>query len=254
MKPLRISAVSYLNTFPFVYGIQNSSYRDHFLLHLDVPSLCAERMKQGEADVALVPAGALPALDEFNLLPGFCIGAVKEVKTVLLLSQHPLDQIRTIYLDFDSRTSVELVKILARHHWNIQPDFKKLMPGEAARLDPEATLVAIGDKTFTIRPNYRYVYDLATEWIGFTGLPFVFAVWVARPEVPPEALLPLNEALHCGILNIPMCLEQFSDRLPHGVDCRSYLEENISYTLDDQKMEGLKTFLGFLTNSKEETK
>lgn len=246
MEPLRISAVSYLNTFPFVYGIQSSSYRDHFRLHLDVPSLCAERMKKGEADVALVPAGALPTLDEFTLVPGFCIGAVKEVKTVLLLSQHPLDQIHTIYLDFDSRTSVELVKILARHYWNIQPDYKKLIPGEAAALDPDKTLVAIGDKTFTLRPKYRYVYDLATEWIGFTGLPFVFAVWVVRPEVPTDALLPLTEALRYGISNIPKCLEHFSDRLPRGVDCRSYLDDNISYTFDKDKRRGMEKFLQFL--------
>ncbi len=243
---LRISAVSYLNTFPFVFGIQSSSHREHFTLHLDVPSLCAERMENGEADVALVPAGAIPDLGEFNLLPDFCIGAVKEVKTVLLLSQQPLNQIRTIYLDFDSRTSVELVKILARHYWKIQPDYKKLMPGEAATLDSEATLVAIGDKTFSIRSNYRHVYDLATEWIGFTGLPFVFAVWVARPEVPPEALVPLKEALRYGISNIQKCLGHFSDRLPRGVDCRSYLEENISYVFDNDKRQGMEKFLQFL--------
>lgn len=246
METLRISAVSYLNTFPFVYGIQSSSHRNHFMLHLDVPSLCAERMKNGEADVALVPAGAMADLGEFNLLPDFCIGAVKEVKTVLLLSQQPLTQIRSIGLDFDSRTSVELVKILARHHWHIDPEYKKLKPGEAAAADTSETLVAIGDKTFTLRGQYRYVYDLATEWINFTGLPFVFAVWVTRPSLNTESLLPLTDALRYGVSNIPMCLDYFKDRLPEGVDSRSYLEENISYILDEQKQQGLRTFLQFL--------
>lgn len=249
MKKTRISAVSYLNTYPFVYGILHSDQVHLFDLHLDVPSVCAERMKSGEADIALVPAGALPGIGGYSLIDGFCIGAVKEVETVLLLSQVPLNRIKKIYLDFDSRTSVELVRILARRYWKINPEYEKLKPGAAASIDPSEAIVAIGDKTFTMRPKYLFAYDLAAEWIRMTNLPFVFAVWISRVSLPGEIQIPFRKALEYSVAHIPESLEFFREKLPAGVDCRAYLEENISYTLDAEKRRGLNLFLACLTES-----
>ena len=246
MKTLNISAVSYLNTYPFVYGIQQSGYLQDYHLYLEVPSMCAERLKSGEADIALVPAGALPDFRDYTVVSDYCLGAVKEVITVLLLSDKPLDKIRKIYLDFDSRTSARLVQVLANSFWMIKPEFERLKPGQAEDLKHKEAIVAIGDKTFGMREHYKYSYDLAGEWIRFSGLPFVFAVWVALKPMPEELLIQFNKALKFGVQNIDGVLDYYSSRLPRNADCRQYLTENISYTLDKVKKEGLNLFLSYL--------
>ncbi len=249
MKLLRISAVSYLNTFPFVYGLQQSGLLNNFSLELDVPSVCAEKLKSGRADIALVPAGALPEIGNFNFISDYCIGAVGEVKTVLLLSKVPLEQITTVHLDFDSRTSVELVKVLAKHHWKICPEWKNLEHGQLLSLSNFESLVAIGDKTFELRNRYPYSYDLAEAWIRFTGLPFVFAVWVSRDKLPDETLAKFTGALAHGVSHKQACLEYFIEKLPACDDCLSYLENNISYEFDHKKKAGLNLFLKYLNSN-----
>ncbi|MCX6286409.1 MAG: menaquinone biosynthesis protein [Bacteroidetes bacterium] len=246
MKTLNISAVSYLNTYPFVYGIQQSGYLQDYHLYLEVPSICAERLKSGEADIALVPAGALPDFRNYHIISDYCLGAVKKVITVLLLSNNPLEKIRKIFLDFDSRTSVRLVQILARSFWKIEPVFERLEPGQAEDSNEKESIVAIGDKTFGIRDRYAYSYDLADEWIKFTGLPFVFAVWISVKPLPEPILSQFNKALQYGIQNIDGVLEFFESRLPKNADCRQYLTENISYIFDKPKHEGLNLFLSYL--------
>jgi chorismate dehydratase len=247
MELLRISAVSYLNTFPFVFGIQQSGLLKNFKLELDVPSICAEKLKNETVDISLVPVGALPEIGQFNFISDFCIGAVGEVKTVLLMSKVPLDQISRIHLDFDSRTSVELVKVLAKHSWKIHPAWENLKAGHASAPSDIESLVAIGDKTFLIRQDFPYVYDLATEWIGFTGLPFVFATWVSRVRLPDEVLRQFTLAISYGVAHKRECIDYFSDKLPTSYDdSLKYLEENISYEFDERKKQGLRLFLKYL--------
>jgi chorismate dehydratase len=244
--PLKIAAVSYLNTFPFVYGIIRSGLLDDFTLELDIPSACAEKLKSGEADISLVPAGALHEMGDYEVVSGYCLGAVKEVRTVLLLSQKPLHEIRRIHLDGDSRTSVELVKILATHVWNIHPEFVNLTGNELSVYQGRESLVVIGDKTFSLRQHYPYVYDLAAEWIRFTGFPFVFAIWIAQRKLPTRRAAAFAKALEYGVNHIPESLEFFSERVPACDDCLSYLEQNISYILDEEKKKGLALFLNYL--------
>ncbi len=245
MELLKISAVSYLNTFPFVYGLKESGFLKNFSLELDVPSICAEKLKNGQVDIALIPVGALREIIKFHYISDYCIGAVGEVRTVLLLSKVPIEKISHIFLDFDSRTSVELVKVLAKKRWQINPRWENLKPGQFANMQEFESLVAIGDKTFELRPNFPFVYDLAEEWIKFTGLPFVFAAWVSRVKLPKEVLLQFTRALKFGISHKSECLEFFRDKLPAGVDCLSYLENNISYEFDEKKKEGLRRFLNY---------
>ncbi len=246
MKTLNLSAVSYLNTYPFVYGIKQSGFLQNYNLFLEVPSLCAERLKSGEADIALVPVGALPDFSNYYIVSDYCIGAVRQVITVLLLSHKPLEKIKKIYLDFDSRTSARLVQVLAQSYWKIAPSFERLKPGQAEDASEHEAMVAIGDKTFAIRDRYAYSYDLAGEWISFTGMPFVFAVWVSLKPVPEDTLAMLNKALKFGVQNIDLTLDYFSTKLPENADCRQYLTENISFTLDKEKKEGLNLFLSYL--------
>lgn len=246
MELFKISAVSYLNTFPFVYGIQRSGLLRDYRLDLDIPSLCAEKLKNGEVDVALIPVGALNDLASYEFVTDFCIGAVNSVKTVLLLSHKPLSEIREIGLDYDSRTSVQLVKVLAKHHWKIDPLWKNLMPGQALQDHGLEAIVAIGDKTFDLVKKYPYCYDLAEEWIRLTSLPFVFAAWVTTKKLSEALQTDLNRALEYGINHIKETLEFFKDKLPAGEDCQSYLEQNISYSFDERKKEGLQLFLNYL--------
>ncbi|MFZ4520384.1 MAG: menaquinone biosynthetic enzyme MqnA/MqnD family protein [Bacteroidales bacterium] len=243
MKLLRISAVSYLNTFPFVFGLQESGLMKDFKLELDVPSVCAKKLKDGTVDIALVPVGALAEIGEYHYISDFCIGATGVVKTVLLLSKVPMDQISEVHLDFDSRTSIELAKVLAHNYWKISPRWKNLKTGEITSMHALESLVAIGDKTFEIRSEFPYVYDLAEEWIKFTGLPFVFAVWISGSKLPDEILQPFIKALAFGVAHKRESIEYFRDKLPDCKDCLSYLEHNISYDFDHQKKEGLKLFL-----------
>ena len=245
-KPLKISAVSYLNTFPFVYGILKSGHLNDFHLDLDVPSACAEKLKNNKVDVALVPTGAIPEFDQSFIVSEYCIGATGRVKTVLLLCNKPLEQIDTIYLDFDSRTSVKLVRILAEHYWKIKPEWNNLKPGQSELPENLGSLVAIGDKTFELVKQYNYVYDLAEEWIRFTGLPIVFAVWLSTKDISQILKEQLNQALSYGIQHKSAALEYFKDKLPSCGDCLDYLENNISFKFNEEKKKGLQLFLHYI--------
>jgi chorismate dehydratase len=249
MDILKISAVSYLNTYPFVYGLLQSGIMHDFHLDLDVPSKCASKLLSGESDISLVPVGAIPDLKNFEMISGYCIGAVKKVKTVLLLSQKPLKEIHEICLDNDSRTSVQLVKVLARNYWKINPSWRKINPSQIDEDKEIEALVAIGDKTFSLVNKYRYCYDLAEEWVRFTSLPFVFAAWVTTKPLSEVIIHSLNNALEYGVMHIDETLEFFKDKLPENEDCSAYLKENISYTFDEKKKEGMKLFLDLLQQS-----
>ncbi|MBN1198789.1 MAG: menaquinone biosynthesis protein [Bacteroidales bacterium] len=249
MDLIKLSAVSYLNTFPFVYGLKVSGKLDDIDLQLDIPSVCAEKLRTNQVDLALVPVGAIPWLDHPIPVGNFCIGAEREVRTVLLLSHRPLHAIREIALDFDSRTSVQLVKVLALKFWKIAPRWRQLGPGEAEKPKGCDSLVAIGDKTFQLVQQYPYVYDLAAEWIRYTSLPFVFAVWLSNRPLPEEFLRKFDQALEYGILRKKEVPDFFSDRIPHGLDVLDYLENNISYPFTPEKHKGMDLFLKYITGS-----
>lgn len=243
METVRIAAVSYLNTFPFVFGIKTSGELDDIELDAAVPRVCAERLMEGKADLALVPVGAIPEIEGAKIVTDYCIGAEGDVKTVLLLSHVPLEEIKTIHLDYDSRSSVALARILARDYWKINPSWEPLPPDKAGRPDGIESLVAIGDKTFYLTPHFPYIYDLAGEWYKHTGLPFVFAAWITRKELPEAFIAKFNKALGYGISHIQDIPDFFKSQIPKGVDVIRYYEENISYHLDDKKHRGMNLFL-----------
>jgi chorismate dehydratase len=246
----RITAVSYLNTFPFVFGLKKSGFLQNFTLDLQVPSICARKLIEGEADIALIPTGAIPEAGKLHYLSDYCIGATGPVQTVLLLSRVPLDEISTIHLDFDSRTSVELIRVLAKHHWKITPDWVNLKSGsDSSSLLPES-VVAIGDKTFALRQHYPFVYDLAENWVIFADAPFVFAVWATKNELSPHDISAFNQALTFGIMHKAESLDYFRNNLPDCGNCLDYLENSISYSFDSEKKRGLKLFLDFLKENR----
>lgn len=246
MKPTRITAVSYYNTLPFIYGIKHSGLLANVELSLDVPSECARKLLENEADIGLIPVGALPGIPGYRIVGNLCIGAVGDVKSVLLLANRDLKSIRTIYLDTDSRTSVNLVRILATHFWEIEPCWKSLAELKGSPALDEG-LVLIGDKTFGLNRQFSFCHDLAGEWIKFTGLPFVFAAWVATNQLPAGFETSFGSALAWGVRHREQSIVMAENLQITEQQLVSYLQHDISYELDSLKFKGMELFLKYLT-------
>jgi chorismate dehydratase len=239
---IRVSAVSYLNTLPFIYGLTHSHIRHEINLTKDNPSVCAQKLIDEEADVGLVPVASIPHISGANIISNYCIGADGPVKTVILFSNFPLNQVKTIYLDTESRTSVKLVQVLAKKFWNKSFEWKQL--GDLKDdLTALTAFVMIGDKTFAQKANFKYNIDLAEEWKKFTGLPFVFAVWVANKALSQRFINDFDEAMMFGVNNIDDAVEQTGTGLISKTELKDYLMHSISYSLDDAKKSAMQMFL-----------
>lgn len=231
-----VVAVSYLNTVPFIYGIQQAApLWLRAALTLAIPAQCADSLINRLADVALVPVAEIPRIENGCIITDFCISAEGAVDTVVLLSDTPLNQIHTVYLDAHSRTSVKLVKVLAAEKWGVSPVW---IDGIPQQIEQGEAVVAIGDKVFEIAPKFRYKTDLALEWQEMTGLPFVFAVWVARTPQGMSIEQELNKALAFGV-------DHIAQSIPSNYDydkAYKYLTENIQFRLDEPKRAAIRLF------------
>ncbi len=246
MNKLRISAVSYINTLPFVYGIKESGLLENYTLSLDVPSICAEKLKNNEVDIGLIPVAMIPDITDGKILTDYCIGAMGSVRSVVLASNKPLDQIKKIYLDIESRSSVRLAKILADKYWNISPEWKAIDISEVEKFHDEDAAVLIGDKVFRYEKLFHHIYDLAAEWQKFTSLPFVFACWVSNKDLPPEFIQQFNQAIAYGVKHKAQAIATYNGNTTNSIDLLEYLQKNISYDLNDKMYDGLKLFLDYL--------
>lgn len=233
---MKVVAVSYLNTVPFIYGIEQAAPSWlRAALTLAVPSACADSLINRQADVALVPVAEIPRIENSKIITDFCISAEGAVDTVVLLSDTPLEEVKTIYLDTHSRTSVKLVKVLAAEKWGIEPVW---IDGIPESVEQGEAIVAIGDKVFSIENNFRYKIDLACEWQALTGLPFVFAAWVARTPQGESIEEELNRALAYGV-------EHIAQSIPANYDHQKayhYLTQNIQFRLDEPKRAAMRLF------------
>jgi len=215
-------------------------------LSYDIPSRCADKLLADEADVGLIPVVKTLQMPEHYIVSDLCIGADNAIRTVVLASETPLNAITTIYLDHHSRTSVTLAKVLAKHYWKIEPEWIHFS-GDVTTYPRtgNSAAVVIGDKAFGIQSPY--IYDLAVEWRKFTGLPFVFACWVANKSLDEGFLSRFNEAMAMEKIfsNMETIVEYYRDRAPSGVDLRHYWTNNISYPLTLDKQKGLELFLQY---------
>ncbi len=241
----QVSAVSYLNTKPFLYGLLNSPVAADIELTLDHPADCARKLKAGQADLGLVPVAILPELHAPSLVSNYCIGTEGTVRTVCLFSEVPLTSLERIHLDYQSRTSVALLRILLREFWHHQPDLIPAGPGFENEVQGNSGALVIGDRAIGLEHRYRYVYDLGEAWRAFTGLPFVFAAWVANRKLPDTFLAAFDDALRHGLDHIPQLMLLLPSPAP-SFDLREYFTQNIRYVLDDAKRHGLSRFLRYL--------
>jgi chorismate dehydratase len=243
MRKTRVSIVSYLNSKPFLYGLQNSALVKEIDLSLDIPSKVAAKLAYNLADIGLIPVAGLEDLDEYNIIGDYCIGSIGKVKTVVLVSDVPLHEIETVLMDYQSRSSVLLAKVLAKFYWkksfiweNTCNDFQNVsIKGKTAG-------VVIGDRVFDVENKFRYIYDLSEEWYNFTQLPFVFAVWAANKKVSETFEKAFNNALAYGMENMEEIVRLEQLNYPN-VDIAGYFTENISFELDNEKRAGMKKFL-----------
>jgi len=241
---MRLTAVSYLNTKPFIYGLFRSDLAEMIDLSLDIPAVCAQKLLNGEADIALTPVAIIPQLPEAYLVSDYCIGATGAVKTVCLFSEVPLKEIKKIFLDFHSRTSVALVQLLCEKYWNINPEFIPATEGYENQITGKTAGLIIGDRAIGCEQQFKYTYDLGEAWVKWTGLPFVFAAWVSTKPLHPEIASRFNAALQLGLDHLPELLKIIPS-IPN-FDTEKYFRENISYELDEAKWRGLNRFLGYL--------
>ncbi len=240
---MRICAVSYLNTRPFLFGLHQEFSPEEIQIETRVPSECAQVFAEGKADLALVPVGTLAELNHPLILNNWCIGAEGKVDSVFICANQEIQSIRHLIQDQHSRTSNLLSAILLENYWRQPVEIQ--LPREGAWLQPEedTAYVIIGDKAVAARENFRYVYDLAEMWKLYTGLPFVFAVWVYR-EMDLTQEMRVLKAFQYGMQHLEQVASASAPDF--GLTQKQVLEYftiSLSYTLDTPKMAAIERYL-----------
>lgn len=234
MDKVRVSAVSYTNTLPFLNGIRQSSVLDQIELSLENPSMCAQKVIDDEADLGIIPVAALLSLPEAHIITDYCIGTEGPVDSVFIFAHKPIAEIETLYLDKQSRTSNGLARVLLKHHWKREVRL-------VTDMDQADAYVLIGDRTFGKKNSVPYVYDLGLTWKDFTGLPFAFAVWVSKKQLPEDFVNSFNEALKLGVSEPEAVISGLPEYA--GFDYHHYLTSSLNYHLNDKKREAIEKYL-----------
>lgn len=240
-RKIRVGAVSYLNTIPMLEGLQKGPIATEICLQLHYPAGLAGMLKAGEIDIALLPVGVLPELGNYEILGDVCIGTVGEVASVAVFSQVDMEMIETVILDYQSRTSVLLCRILFGKLWKRTVKFIPATDESyIEQIQGTTAALIIGDRALSYRDQVKHVFDLGQGWQKLTGLPFVFAVWVATKPLESEFVKRFAEAVQEGTGQ----LRHIADRIDFpDYDLYTYFTNNISYKLDQAKMKGLQRFL-----------
>lgn len=238
MHRLKISVVNYLNSKVFVKGLIPHSEND-FNISLDIPSVCASKLINSTVDIGLIPVGVIPEIENASIVSDYCISTTGAVNSVFLFSNTPLSAIHTIYLDPHSRTSNLLCKVLCLEHWKIKVNYKSREENIIELKDGEA-MVLIGDRTFEQIGKFSSTFDLSDEWNTLTGLPFVFAAWVANKNISDSDINLFNQFLANGFNHLDEVIEE--NKLDY-FDVDDYLRNRVEYKLNDDKRIAIKLFL-----------
>ena len=241
-KKWRIGAVSYLNTRPLLLGLEQIPFRDSIDLVKSYPAQIAKDLLDDNIDIGLIPVAIMPLLSQPQIISKYVIGTEGEVASVALFSQLPIDQIEKVYLDYQSRTSVQLAKLLLRKYWNKEVEFLEATEGYINEILGTTAGVIIGDRALTSLNLFEHIYDLGLAWKQHTGLPFVFAAWVANKTIPDDFMEAFDAANGYGLKH----LDEVIALIPateQVYDLYKYYTENISYELTAEKRKGLEQFL-----------
>jgi chorismate dehydratase len=241
LEKIRVGAVSYLNTRPLLYGLKHHPVSQRIDLVEDYPARIAQLLADGAIDLGLIPVAATLRLKEWHIASRFCIGARGPVASVCLFSEVPMEEVRSVYLDYQSRTSVNLARILLKEYWKKDvelidatgEDYRQKISGTTAG-------VVIGDRALEQRLTSHYSYDLAEAWLQHTGLPFVFAAWISRRKLPEDFINAFDAANELGLQR----LEEVIRSIPFpAYSLDTYFRQNIQYRLSEEAGEGMQLFL-----------
>jgi chorismate dehydratase len=261
MRRLRISAISYLNTAPLMWDFEHggtdplaenaNGWGTQFEISYTLPSACARSLADGTADIGIIPAAAYTEIPGLQVLPEVAIASRRAVRSILLVSNVPLEKVRTVALDTSSMTSVALTKVLFQKWLGGGRTFTAMAPNVDQMLAEHDAGLLIGDPALKIDRKRYHTLDLAEEWIRHTGKPFVFAFWAVRADALKEASPALDLAAvfqksrDRGLepSNLNQIVREWAPRLDMSeTDVRNYLTQNIHYQLDAGCMEGLQLF------------
>jgi chorismate dehydratase len=270
---VRISIVEYLNTAPLVRGFTHGPLRGKYELSFTVPSQCAEALRSGAVDVAIIPAIEYQRIQDLVILPNLSIASRKSVRSLLLVSKKPIQEVAHLALDRSSRSTQALTHILCEKLWHIKPEFFEAAPDLPEMLEHADAALLIGDPALRLAiacsPGAQrdassdivstaslvglsgsgpvYIYDIVEKWRAMTSLPAVLAVWAARRSaVTPELVQDFQESLAFGLRHVDTIASEAAAemKLPVG-DLRRYLLENIDYHLDEENLRGLTRYYEF---------
>lgn len=241
----RVSVVKYLNTAPLIWGLERGPGRKKYELAFTTPAGCAEDLRTGRAEIGIIPSIEYQRIEGLKVLPGISIASKRRVRSVLLLVQVPIEQVRSVALDTSSRTSAALVQILFRKFYSMDVMTLPAEPDPNAMLLRTDAALLIGDPALLYQGPAQMI-DLAAEWRRFTGLPFVFAVWTCRSgEIYSidDVRRDFERARDEGFAHIPEIALEWGPRLGLAAgEVSVYLTENIDYTLDEENLAGLRLF------------
>lgn len=272
MPKLRISIVEFLNTAPLVWGFTEGPLSGKYDLSFTVPSQCAEALRHGDVDVAIIPAIEYQRMENLVVLPGMAVAAKGEVRSILVVSKRPIEMAKRIALDTSSRSSAALVRLLAQDYWKIHPEFVDAAPNPSEMLKQADAALVIGDPALRIAlkmdalagktpggeqccqgdpeemlvPGFEtiFVYDIAYQWREMTGKPCVLAVWAGRRDaITPEVVADFEASKRYGMARLREIGEAASIKLelpPRALEL--YLTDNIHFDLDEENLAGLRLY------------
>jgi chorismate dehydratase len=243
-----VCAVSYLNTVPLVWGMLRGEQTGLFDLLFRVPAECADMVATGGADIGIIPTVEL-AGREMGIVPDVGIACRGDVRSILLISKRPAEQIRTVAADASSRTSAALTRIILARRYGVQPAMVMRAPDLSRMLDEADSALIIGDPALRIDPETVpfQVYDLGREWTEMTDLPMVFAVWAGRPEViTPAASAAFQASCKFGLGDLDRIVAEEAPARGFAPELvREYLNSHIAFELGSQERQGMELFLRY---------
>jgi chorismate dehydratase len=241
----RLAVVDFLNAVPLFWGLQHGPLSSAFELQHLLPSKCADALREGKVDGAILPSIEYQRINGLKIVPGLAIASPGPVRSVLLISRVPIEEIGSLALDTSSRTSVCLVQIILRRRYQIQPRVEHCAPPLSDMLQGRDAALIIGDPALASDFPGLHVYDMADEWRDMTGLPFVFAIWTVRTEAASQAdwARLLRQSLGYSMAHLNEIAQHETERTGFPISLiHSYLTENIDFTLGEKNLEGLRTF------------
>ncbi|HMF56431.1 MAG TPA: menaquinone biosynthesis protein [Pyrinomonadaceae bacterium] len=243
----RVAASSYLNTAPLIWSFIQGRKRDEVELVTDTaPARCADMLSKREVNAALVPVIEYQRIHGLKIVPGVCVGAREAVRSVVLVARDSteLKDVRVVALDVSSRTSAALVRIIFREFLGFEPEWVTRAPDLNSMLRNADAALLIGDPAMTFSRAGLMVHDMAGLWRKHTGLGFVFAMWMAREEDEEKVFrVDFARARDEGLEHVEEIAAEYNRTIGLPLDeIRSYLSENISFTLDEEMRAGLKLY------------